>query len=398
MAANAYAVGRDVVFAEGRYAPESPAGRRLIAHELAHVIQQGAAPEAQGLGLHPAPAPFLARDAAEDEIKAIEAAKLDIGPLLQRCEKLDPALRDQMIAKVGDYAKSINEERQLASLLAVKFKGTMKRADFYNTYHGLLERMPVDQSDVVLDYVGATVIGKTMYNEVLIDKQSINNVGLNGAPGSSIAVGDTMYVVLDDCVQFKTGKAGGPARQNNNPGNITVDDNVPDAWSPEVGAYKGRNTDARFAIFPSYKKGRAGAIAWAGIWVRKRPDITLLGYFKIYAPARENPKVNNPETYADIVAKKVAPAIGKPVDQSTPVKDIIDAKGMEAFVDGQEIAEGFWAATVKCVPKDSSELPQQVRDFTAAFDKKTGGTEGVANQVVAEAKAEEKAEAKKESP
>jgi Domain of unknown function (DUF4157) len=37
----AYTVGRDVVMAEGAYAPGSASGRRLLAHELTHVIQQG---------------------------------------------------------------------------------------------------------------------------------------------------------------------------------------------------------------------------------------------------------------------------------------------------------------------------------------------------------------------
>jgi hypothetical protein len=39
--ANAYTVGRDIVFAHGKYDPASSSGRRLIAHELAHVVQQG---------------------------------------------------------------------------------------------------------------------------------------------------------------------------------------------------------------------------------------------------------------------------------------------------------------------------------------------------------------------
>jgi flagellar motor protein MotB len=38
----AYTVGRDIVFGEGQYVPASGSGRRLIAHELAHVAQQGA--------------------------------------------------------------------------------------------------------------------------------------------------------------------------------------------------------------------------------------------------------------------------------------------------------------------------------------------------------------------
>ena len=36
----AYTVGRDIVFASGRYAPQTDAGRALLAHELAHTVQQ----------------------------------------------------------------------------------------------------------------------------------------------------------------------------------------------------------------------------------------------------------------------------------------------------------------------------------------------------------------------
>lgn len=37
--ARAYTVGNHVVFAKGRYAPETVAGRQLLAHELTHVVQ-----------------------------------------------------------------------------------------------------------------------------------------------------------------------------------------------------------------------------------------------------------------------------------------------------------------------------------------------------------------------
>ncbi|MDQ0466550.1 hypothetical protein QO010_004345 [Caulobacter ginsengisoli] len=42
--ARAYTVGRDIVFGAGQYDPAGGAGRRLLAHELAHVVQQGAGP------------------------------------------------------------------------------------------------------------------------------------------------------------------------------------------------------------------------------------------------------------------------------------------------------------------------------------------------------------------
>jgi hypothetical protein len=38
--ARAWTVGHDVVFNAGQYAPESNEGRRLLAHELSHVVQQ----------------------------------------------------------------------------------------------------------------------------------------------------------------------------------------------------------------------------------------------------------------------------------------------------------------------------------------------------------------------
>lgn len=40
----AYTVGRDIVFAAGRFDPATPGGQRLLAHELTHVVQQGRAP------------------------------------------------------------------------------------------------------------------------------------------------------------------------------------------------------------------------------------------------------------------------------------------------------------------------------------------------------------------
>jgi hypothetical protein len=43
--ARAYTSGNRIVWGEGAYAPDTPAGKRLLAHELAHVVQQGIAPQ-----------------------------------------------------------------------------------------------------------------------------------------------------------------------------------------------------------------------------------------------------------------------------------------------------------------------------------------------------------------
>jgi hypothetical protein len=44
LGASAYTAGSKIAFARGRYAPATPSGRRLLAHELAHVVQQRSQP------------------------------------------------------------------------------------------------------------------------------------------------------------------------------------------------------------------------------------------------------------------------------------------------------------------------------------------------------------------
>ncbi|MDQ6891914.1 MAG: DUF4157 domain-containing protein [Acidobacteriota bacterium] len=67
--ARAFTVGHDIAFAPGHYAPHSDQGQRLLAHELAHVVQQGGttarivqrddAPGDQPEGVEPAATPLF---------------------------------------------------------------------------------------------------------------------------------------------------------------------------------------------------------------------------------------------------------------------------------------------------------------------------------------------------
>jgi len=60
MRANAFAYGNDLFFDTGRYAPTSGSGRRLIAHELAHTVQQSS-------GEHAVQGDFKFEDGTEDD-------------------------------------------------------------------------------------------------------------------------------------------------------------------------------------------------------------------------------------------------------------------------------------------------------------------------------------------
>jgi hypothetical protein len=64
----AYTVGRDIVFGEGQYAPDTREGQRLLAHELTHVVQQNATGRSKLLAVAPA------GDGYEQEAEAVGSA------------------------------------------------------------------------------------------------------------------------------------------------------------------------------------------------------------------------------------------------------------------------------------------------------------------------------------
>jgi hypothetical protein len=86
----AYTVGRNVVFDRAQYAPHTQAGKRLLAHELAHVVQQGTAPSPATVDLRVGAAHDLSETEAERAAERVMSRGggvrpiLRIGPSLQR--------------------------------------------------------------------------------------------------------------------------------------------------------------------------------------------------------------------------------------------------------------------------------------------------------------------------
>jgi hypothetical protein len=97
VSAEAYTVGPHIVFGEGRYAPSGAAGQRLLAHELAHVVQQGGRAPAAGQPLRVAPADSALEAAARGAERA-SAAMAPAG-LLQRQEETTPPTVEEQAAR-----------------------------------------------------------------------------------------------------------------------------------------------------------------------------------------------------------------------------------------------------------------------------------------------------------
>lgn len=86
--ARAYTAGRDIVFGAGQYRPEEREGRRLLAHELAHVCQQSAqpTPSVQRQGVPPNTGASRSDAVVQQHIEAAFAAN--------GVFRIEPAFRD----------------------------------------------------------------------------------------------------------------------------------------------------------------------------------------------------------------------------------------------------------------------------------------------------------------
>ena len=117
LGARAYTLGRDIAFAPGEFHPHSIAGRRLIAHELAHVAQQGRAPPVGGRARAEAGAPGrglaqvsrrIQRACGPSEIGTVTGCQREIGdifgtpiPFNVDCDTLTPD-GEAMLAEMGE--------------------------------------------------------------------------------------------------------------------------------------------------------------------------------------------------------------------------------------------------------------------------------------------------------
>ena len=108
--AQAYTVGSDVVFATNRYSPDTFAGRRLLTHELAHVVQQEgdrpATPETLELGNVSDRAEETADEATRvhaTEVDSGESAALRVRQQLRSARSTSSIVRRAVTTWAGDW-------------------------------------------------------------------------------------------------------------------------------------------------------------------------------------------------------------------------------------------------------------------------------------------------------
>lgn len=128
--ARAYTVGRDIVFNAGQYAPHSAEGQKILAHELAHVVQQSHAGSVNSSALSRSGDPF--ERAAHRAAQAVTAGRSPadvvhgIPPALQRDEEKKPTAEEHAAksAKTGPTTAKTAYTTSVAQQAAIEKKGT----------------------------------------------------------------------------------------------------------------------------------------------------------------------------------------------------------------------------------------------------------------------------------
>ncbi|MBN2118650.1 MAG: DUF4157 domain-containing protein [Anaerolineales bacterium] len=141
----AYTVGRDVVFGAGQYAPATPQGQRLLAHELTHVAQQRGVAFQPGSALRVGAPDDLFEHQAEASAHSIGSAN-PLAGWAQTANTLQRAV-EEAIPQTGSGTK--DSEDLCAGWLSDRESTTKRAAELYVRTElagdrGVVERIECD--------------------------------------------------------------------------------------------------------------------------------------------------------------------------------------------------------------------------------------------------------------
>lgn len=141
VSAKAYTAGQDIAFGAGQFAPATSAGRHLLAHELTHVVQQGAATGTvrREVDLKDFEAPtefsdgelddYLSKfgpDNIEDSSDSDDKARTIVWRILYGGKKRQPPTADKLILMIREMQSGFtvnDDERAILNILVSSEKG-----------------------------------------------------------------------------------------------------------------------------------------------------------------------------------------------------------------------------------------------------------------------------------
>ena len=137
--AAAYTVGPHIVFGANRYQPETPAGRRLLAHELTHVLQQRAdggeqPPESIS---DPADASEHEAEATADRVLATPTQAPDVTPARSAVQRRELSTGEKVGIGIGVGAAALGISALIAWAAGAFDKETFTEDELIEYFNGL---------------------------------------------------------------------------------------------------------------------------------------------------------------------------------------------------------------------------------------------------------------------
>lgn len=172
--AQAFTYGRDIHFGVGRYAPGTAAGRRLLAHELTHVVQQTG-----GLGpkqaVSPAAGASAGRDLDADDSQVRPLVGHDTAPVVGALARLNV---DQVVGRghVAQFKKTKKRKtlRERVTDLEQKAEWNKRRADAHLTisvFEGKMGESKTDWGIAMSELGDAYFLGYKDHKDALAKQQ-----------------------------------------------------------------------------------------------------------------------------------------------------------------------------------------------------------------------------------
>ena len=169
--ARAYTVGNNVVFNQNQFSPETDNGKKLLAHELTHVLQQAGNSEATDISIQ-------RKDAAEQEEKEIEFV----------CDPI-PVTHDQFMKKGKDLNFDPAGAFGITELRSDGIKAPAVQLNDKNHLSPTIASVTVPSVYIQKDQLFPDEGGKTVANQSVCDSDVIHYLITSGG-ASKISEGE----------------------------------------------------------------------------------------------------------------------------------------------------------------------------------------------------------------
>ena len=184
--AKAYTAGHDIVFGAGSFAPDTSAGKRLLAHELTHVVQQSRSSAGPVVRRQPKKEQKKEEDKKDASQKQVPQGPVDIAAVL------DPSAEFDTLATVvapGATVVHANSAEDLAKQLkAIK----LPIKTLYFVAHMTEDGDVMFTSPGKQDYVPAQILSEKIKGSAQVEKVDFRGCNIAQAPAAMDQIRTTL--------------------------------------------------------------------------------------------------------------------------------------------------------------------------------------------------------------